>query len=68
MKPINIAAAILAFGFSSVPSLAGELTITYGQRFRGPQLRLVPWAIFARVLDRAPFGRAVITICDESTL
>jgi cytochrome c553 len=33
MKLINIAAAILAFVFSSVPSLAGELTIAYGQRF-----------------------------------
>ena len=68
MKLLNVTAAILAFIFSSVPSLAGELTIAYGQRFRGPQLRLVPWAIFARVLDGAPLSRAVITICDEPTL
>ena len=33
MKIINFTTAILAFIFSSVPSLAGELTIAYGQRF-----------------------------------
>jgi len=33
MKLINSTIAILAFVFSSVPSLAGDLTIVYGQRF-----------------------------------
>jgi cytochrome c553 len=33
MKPFNFTTAILVFVFSSVPSLAGDLTIVYGQRF-----------------------------------
>ena len=33
MKLINVTTAILAFVSSSVPSLAGDLTIAYGQRF-----------------------------------
>ena len=68
MKLINLTTAILAFVSSSVPSLADDLTIAYGQRFRRQELRLVPWPISAGFLDRATFGRAVITICDESTL
>ena len=68
MKLINFTTAILALVSSSVPSLAGDVGIAYGGKVREQELRLVPWAISARFLDRAPIGRAVITIRDESTL
>ena len=68
MKLFNFVTTILVFVSSSVPSLAGDLTIVYGQRFADRNCCLVPWAISARFLDRATLGRAVITICYEPAL